>query len=80
MLSYLDYRDFPVSEEFPHCEPQHVSSEGERDDAQFWISRTCEGFPADPLSGNGAGGRTGGTPHRHLVVVLGGLVQGQQSS
>lgn len=44
MLSYMDYRDFPVSTEFPECNPQHVSSEGECDDAQFWISRTDEGL------------------------------------
>lgn len=44
MLSYLDYRGFPVSQEFPHCAPQHISSEGECDDAQFWITRTREGL------------------------------------
>lgn len=44
MLSYVDYRDLPVSVDFPECEPQHISSEGECDDAQFWISRTSEGF------------------------------------
>lgn len=71
MLSYLDYRNFPVSQEFPHCAPQHISSEGECDDAQFWLARTRGGlFLRTRCPGTDRASAVMGRFQQHLTDVL----------
>ena len=44
MLSYVDYRELPLSLEFPGADAHHISSETDADDAQFWVSRNRDGM------------------------------------
>ncbi|MGP4003073.1 condensation domain-containing protein [Streptomyces sp. 8N706] len=56
MVSYIDYRRFPGSEQHGACNAHHISSVSTADDAQFWFSRTHEGlflrsrYPATPTA------------------------------
>nr|WP_281382011.1 condensation domain-containing protein [Nocardiopsis mwathae] len=56
MLSFVDYRRFPGSDDFAPANAHHLSAVTVADDAQFWISRTHEGlflrsrYPATPAA------------------------------